>query len=489
MGEIQRQAIKGTIYTYIGIAIGFLTSGLLFPRFFSTEQIGLVNVIVSYAIITAQFASLGFNGVLTRFFPYFRNTAQKHHGFLTIGITTITAGFVLASLILWILNAYGLLSTSKSTMLSSYFPTVYLLIFVILFFNFFDNYAKVMYNAVIGTLLKEFVQRLFILIAIGLFIFHIATFDLFYTLYVFAYAVPFLVIVFYLYQHNLLVFSKPSLPDKVTVKEMATMALFSIFSGLAGVLTVNIDRIMVQNYTGLGNAGIYTIMFFFGSIVAIPSRSLIKISSTYVADAWKENDLKTIDQIYKKSVVNQTIIGSFILLLLWGNIDNVFPVIGNKYLAGKYVVLFVGLSYLTDMLVGTANTIIATSKEFKKITYIIIIQGILIIITNIVFIKLFGLVGAAIGSFVSKLISNTLKAIVIKNKFHLFPYNGKVLLILVSSIIAYIPAIFLSHNHLIVSILLKTLPSSLIFILLVNYLKISDELNFKNLKNLIKSVK
>ncbi len=489
MGEIQKQAIKGTVYTYIGIAIGFLTSGLLFPRFFSTEQIGLVNVIVSYAIITAQFASLGFNGVLTRFFPYFRNIEKKHNGFLTIGIATITAGFVIASVILWILNSWGLLSTAKSPMLLSYFPTVYLLIFFILFFNFFDNYAKVMYNAVIGTLLKEFVQRLFILVAIVLFIFHVAGFDLFYALYVFAYAVPFLIIVFYLYKHGLMLFSRPSLPEGVTVKEMVTMAVFSVFSGLAGVLTVNIDRIMVQNYTGLSNAGIYTIMFFFGSMVAIPSRSLIKISSAYVADAWKENDLKTIYQIYRKSIINQAIIGSFILLLLWANIDNVFPVIGDKYIAGKYVVLFIGLSYLTDMFIGTANTIIATSKEFKKITYIIILQGILIVITNIVFIKLFGLVGAAIGSLVSKSASNAMKAIIIKNKFNLFPYDKKVLLIIVSSAIAYIPALFLNHSNLIINILLKSLPSAIIFILLVNYFKISEELNLKNLRNLIKSVR
>ena len=489
MGEIQKQSIKGTIYTYIGISIGFLTSGLLFPRFFTTEQIGLVNVIVSYAVITAQFALLGTNGLITRFFPFFRNNEKKHNGFLTIGIAIITFGFILSSSVLMLLNNFNLLSTTKSPLLNSFFPSVYILIFFIVFFNFFDNYAKVLYNAVIGTFLKEFVQRLFILFAIILFILNIVKFDMFYALYIFAYSLPFFIITFYLYKKKLLFFPKPTIPENVSTKEMFLMSVFSIFSGLAGVLTINIDRIMVQNYIGLDNAGIYTIMFFFGSMVAIPSRSLIKISSTYIADAWKQQDLKTIGTIYQKSIVNQVIIGSFILLIMWSNIDNIFAIIGDKYSTGKYVILFIGLSYLTDMLIGTANIIIATSKEYKKITYIIILQGILVIITNIVFIKLFGIVGAAIGSLASKSIANTLKVLVIKAKFGLMPYNKKILIIFISMTIAYLPALFLSNNNLFINILLKTLPSALIFIALINSFKLSEELNLKNFKNILNSLK
>jgi O-antigen/teichoic acid export membrane protein len=270
---------------------------------------------------------------------------------------------------------------------------------------------------------------------------------------------------------------------------MATLALFSIFSGLAGVLTVNIDRIMVQNYTSLSLAGIYTIMFFFGSMVAIPSRSLIKISSAYIADAWKDNDIKTIKDIYKKSVVNQTIIGLFILLVLWTNVDNIFPIIGNKYSAGKFVILFIGLSYLTDMLIGTANSILGTSKEFKKITYIIVTQGILIVVTNIIFIHYFGITGAAIGSFVSKSISNLLKVSVIKRKFGLFPYDKKILYIILAGAISYVVTIPLSSDNLILNIILKTVIPATIFAIIINILKVSEELNLKNLKNLIKSVK
>ena len=489
MGQIQKQSIKGTVYTYIGITIGFLTSGLLFPRFFTTDQIGLVNVIVSYAIISAQFATLGFNGVTNRLFPFFRNVQKKHYGFLNIGTIITAIGVLLAIVTLIILNNTGNLSTSKSEVLSEYFPAVFFLIAVIAFFNLFDNYTRVMYNAVVGTMLKEFVQRFFILIAIILFIFSVVNFKGFFYLYLIAFSVPLLGIMFYLQKKGLFLFGKISIPEGITVKEMISVASFSIFSGLAGVLTVNIDRIMVQNYVGLSNAGIYTIMFFFGSMVAISARSLIKISSTYLADAWKDNDIKTIKDIYRKSVINQTIIGLFILLIIWANIDNVFPIIGDKYLPGKYVVLLIGIAYLTDMIIGTAAAIIATSKEYKKITYIIIIQGILVIITNIIFIKMYGLIGAAIGSLISKSISNILKVATVKWKFGLLPYDFKIIIVIIAGIISYISVYFIDIQNVWINILVKSVPLTIIYGLLISLSKASNELNIKNIKKLLSSFK
>ena len=42
MGIIQRQSIKGSIYSYIGAGLGFLNLAILSPKFFTTDQIGLV---------------------------------------------------------------------------------------------------------------------------------------------------------------------------------------------------------------------------------------------------------------------------------------------------------------------------------------------------------------------------------------------------------------------------------------------------------------
>ena len=54
-----------------------------------------------------------------------------------------------------------------------------------------------------------------------------------------------------------------------------------------------------------GGHGIYNISFYFGTIILIPAVALGKISSTFIADAWKDKDMETINDIYYKSSINQ----------------------------------------------------------------------------------------------------------------------------------------------------------------------------------------
>ena len=88
----------------------------------------------------------------------------------------------------------------------------------------------------------------------------------------------------------------------------------------------------------MNNTGVYTIAFYFGTLVVIPSRPLLKISGTLIADAWKDNDLKKINNIYYKSCINQFIIGGFLFLGIWANIDNILTILGPDYQQSKWVI-------------------------------------------------------------------------------------------------------------------------------------------------------
>jgi hypothetical protein len=40
MSVIKRQTILGTVYSYLGVAVGTLTMALIVPNYFSTEEYG-----------------------------------------------------------------------------------------------------------------------------------------------------------------------------------------------------------------------------------------------------------------------------------------------------------------------------------------------------------------------------------------------------------------------------------------------------------------
>ena len=51
---------------------------------------------------------------------------------------------------------------------------------------------------------------------------------------------------------------------------------------------------MVNKFLGLSADGYLCHYLYFGTLILIPSRPLIKIATTILADSWKENDLENI---------------------------------------------------------------------------------------------------------------------------------------------------------------------------------------------------
>ena len=72
MGIVKRNSITITILSYLGIVVGYVNKILLFPNFLSEEQVGLANILVSMAVMYAQFSAMGINSTIVKFFPFFR---------------------------------------------------------------------------------------------------------------------------------------------------------------------------------------------------------------------------------------------------------------------------------------------------------------------------------------------------------------------------------------------------------------------------------
>ena len=109
MGVIQKQSQSGTIYSYVGVVLGFITTGYLWPKVFSTDEIGLMRILVSYAVLFSQFASFGVNSISVKLFPYFRTNDGKHHGFLGLTSLISLSGLIISVIIfillkLWIID-------------------------------------------------------------------------------------------------------------------------------------------------------------------------------------------------------------------------------------------------------------------------------------------------------------------------------------------------------------------------------------------------
>ncbi len=490
MGIIQRQSISGTIYSYIGVGLGFLTTAVLFTNFFTTEEVGLLRILVSYSVLFSQFAGLGINTITVKVFPHFRNDEKKHHGFLGLALIISTIGLVLSVCIYLALKQFILRDAQESNNLfDRYFFYVVPLIIFTLFFNVFDTYYRVLYNAVKGIIYKEVIQRSLILLIIVPFYFKFLDFHQTVILYCMAIITP-AILLFGSLIYNKKLFLKPDFKfiDKDLRNEMLSVGFFGIIASYSGVLVMNIDTIMIERMLGLSATGIYSITFFFGTLILIPMRTMGKISSVVISDAWKTGDVNTINDIYKKSSISLSVVGLLLLIGVWGNIDNVFQIITPKYLPGKYVILIIGIANLMDISMGVSPHIIVNSKYYKYLSYFLIIFAALIVTTNLILIPKYGIIGAAIATLVSKFIYNLIKFIFLYVKYKLQPFSFKTVLLYLVGVFAYGVSLLLpEQSNFIVDIVVRSAIITIVFIIPVYYLKISEDIN-NNIDNIIKKI-
>ena len=480
MGVIKKQSISGTIYSYIGVLLGFVTTGLLYPIIFSTDEVGLLRILVAYSVLFAQFAGLGINTITVKLFPYFRDYERKHHGYLGLALLISAVGLIIAVSVFVLLKS-SILDSGKegADLFAQYFYYIVPLIIFTLLFNVFDTYYRVLYNAVKGIIYKEVIQRALVLIVILLYFTETIDFHTTVILYTIALISPtILLFLSLIYTKQLFLNLDLNFVDRKLSKEMINVGIFGILASFSGVLVMTIDTIMVERILGLSAAGIYSITFFFGTLILVPLRTMGKISSVVIADAWKENNINVISQIYKKSSISLSIIGLLLLIGIWGNIDNVFHIISDDYLPGKYVILIIGIANLIDIGLGVSPHIIVNSKHYRFLSYSLIVFAVILIISNLLLIPKYGIVGAAIASLISKFIFNLIKYLFLYHKFGLQPFTSKTLLLYIIGAFAYGVSLLLpEQSNYIVDILIRSSIILVAFSIPVYFLNISEDIN------------
>ncbi|PWD99565.1 lipopolysaccharide biosynthesis protein [Marinilabilia rubra] len=480
MGIIARQTIKSSVFAYLGVVLGGINVAVLYPRIFTEEEIGLINILLALSAIFAQFSSLGINGVTNYFFHYFKDKSQKHNGFFNILSLVVLAGFS------GFLVFYGFFSdeilqskVEDSVLLNKYGVYIIPLTFFTLTFIVFDIYAAVLEKSVIGTFLKDFVFRILNLILIVAFYFDLLNFSQFLFWYTIGLALPPVVIILELWRKGHLFIKRPD--KQLTARhrsKMFSVGGFYILSGFGNMLITYIDRYMINFFLGLGLTGIYSVTNYVGTLVQIPRRAMGKIATPHLANLWSNNDTAQLQRIYDRSVVSQLALGVYIFIGIWVNIDGVFKIIPQNFEEGVWVIFFIGLSNVFHCFLGLGGLIISTSKYYRYTTYFTFVLGILVVLTNIAFIPIWGIGGAAMASALSKLAFVILNLAFLYFRLGIKSLSLQHFTIIVAGVASYIPVSFLNPEwHWILVLIAKSLTISLLYVFWLKIFKVVPDLN------------
>lgn len=479
MGSISNQAFKSSIFSYLGVLIGFVTIGFLLPRLFSTGEVGVIRLILNYSEIAARIAALGSGTLILRYFKLFKNPNNKNNGFLTYMILINIIGFILFFVGFQVVDDYLIdHNQSRSPLFAEYFKWILPITLSVLIFHLMDTYATALKLSAVGIFFREFIQRiliLFLLVGTGIFILPFSTIIGLYMLIIIS--TPLLLIVYLLHNNHLGLGINLNFLNKKLLSEMGSVASFALFTGIGGTAVVFIDNIMINELMGENQTGIYSTLFFYTALILIPTKSISKIASSYVADAFVSNNKNEIKSIYYKSCLNQFIPGLLIFIFIWTNSDFIFYILPSEYQNGKYILLILGIGNLFNAATGVNTQIIAFSPFHKYNTIFIIGLLIITIVSNIVFIPIYGITGAAIATAISLFTFNLAKFLLILLKYGLQPFDKKYLILISITLpILYLGSLIVIDNIFLQSTL-RTILVFLLFVIPTYSLNISPDLN------------
>jgi O-antigen/teichoic acid export membrane protein len=190
--------------------------------------------------------------------------------------------------------------------------------------------------------------------------------------------------------------------------------------------------------------------------------------------------MREIASLYKKTSINQMIVGLLIFIGIWMSIDDVLTFVPEKYQGIQMVFFYVGLAKLIDVSAGVNGTIIATSDKYRFDLYINLILILVTVVTNVIFIPRYGIEGAAMATAIAILIHNVVKTLVLYSFYKIQPFQRATLKLLAIALVTFFIVEFISFDGIQVvwlRILLRSLLTSLLFSLAVLGLSISEDVN------------
>ncbi|GIV34001.1 MAG: capsular polysaccharide biosynthesis protein [Chitinophagales bacterium] len=425
MGLIKRESFYSSIASYTGVVIGYINVVLLFPYYFKPEQFGLTRVLLALAYILAQFANLGAFNVILKFFPFYKSNRNQHSSFLIISFLVPLLGFIAVSAIVYVFRDFILTAYQKdSELINDHFFLVFPLTFFILYMRLLESVSNTYFKTIFPIVIREVIIRLLTLIAIILYHIDILTFNEFLIVFIGIYGAAVVFLIIYLIRIGALKIKIvwEGFPES-SYREMANYGFYALLGGAAVTVVANIDVVMVSFMVNLKDTAIYSVAFLIATVIQLPQRSISQIAIPVLSEAWKNNDLKKIEEIYRKSSINLILIGNLLFALVWINVDSLFTYLPEIYSGGKIVVLFILVSKLFDMYTGVNGEIIRLSRYYRFDLVSMVVLVLLVIGTNYIFIPIYGIAGAAFATALSVMIYNLVKLLFIWVKYKMQPFS------------------------------------------------------------------
>lgn len=486
MGIVLNQSLKNTIITYIGFAIGGINTIYLYPVFLGATYYALTNYILSSANVIMPLFAIGMQNTLVKFYSQYETNEERSRFLsftvlfpLLLIIPMFLIGFLFFDEILFFLS-------KKNVIVKNYIWLIPFIGLCMAYFEIFYAWLRVHMHSVFGNFIKEVGLRSASLLLLVAVYYDWMSVEGFVYATAVVYLLALLVTMFYAFS-----IEKPNFQFTIPVntKDVLVYTFYIILSGSVANLLLDGDKMILNQYMNIENIAYYSVATYIALVISVPSRAMHQIVYPITAKLMHENKHDEMDILYKKTSINLQVVGGFVMLGIFVNINKLYELVPPEYAGGILVVFMIGLSKYFDLILGNNNAIIFNTKYYRAVLFLGVLLVILTVGLNMIFIPIYGIIGSAFATLLSITLYSLAKLLFVVKRLHLYPFTNQTLYSMALTLVLFLVFYFWDFPfHPIISIALKSILMTVLYVYLNYKFVISTEIN-QVIDNLLKKLK
>lgn len=503
MGKVFSQSIRSTIITFLGALIGAAVvyfSTLYLPQ----QELGFSRNLLSQALIGSQFVLMGMHTTIWIFIHKYPKGHEGRPVLITLSLITPIITTLLFTIPYYLFKAQILTyyTPKDIALVDQYFMWLpwYVLFWslIVALEHFLNAHMKIATTS----LLKEIVLRVFNLLLVIAYGWHIIPFDWYIKLSVIVLTIPIiwfsiisrqieggkfsLASLKHIFLPNITPFRWTAISKK-EYRAIYSFAGLHLLLNLSNVLLDYIDIIMIPilSTDGMAAAGVYFIAVYIMSVHMIPYRALTMSVMPKLTQEFQAGDMHSAGDTFKRSSINIWIASLGISVLTIANLNNAIKILPDGFSQVYTLVLILIIGRIVNQLSGMNTEVISVSKHYKVNFIITSILIILVAGLNYILIPQYGIVGAAWGTTIAISIHNIVKMIYVWLKFKLQPFYKGSLYIAIAAVVAFLTSYVIPYIlNPVIDTLIRSAVLLLVYLALLLLFKPSQDL-----QDYIKSLK
>jgi len=486
MGIVLNQSFKNTIITYIGFGIGAINTLYLYPIYLGATYYALTNYILSAANVIMPLFAIGMQNTLVKFYSQYKTEEEREQFLSFTALFPILMCIPLGIIGIFFFDDITDFVSKQNPVVREFMLLIPFVGICMAYFEIFYAWARVHMHSVFGNFVKEVGLRLVSTIAlIGLYFKWMSLIQFVYFTAA-IYFVAFLITMFYAFY-----IKKPNFQIAIpsNVKSVMEYTFYIILSGSVANLLLDGDKLILNQYMEIENIAYYSVATYIALVISVPSRAMHQIVYPITAKLMHENKHDELNSLYKKTSINLQIVGGFVMLCIFVNINQLYEIVPEDYRGGIPVVFMIGLSKYFDLILGNNNAIIFNTKYYRTVLFLGLGLVVLTFVLNVIFIPIFGIMGSAFATLLSITCYSLAKLLFVVKKLDLYPFTKQNLYSLAITTLLFLIFYFWEFPvYPLIGIALKSILVTIVYVYLNYKFNISPDIN-QVLNNLLKKAK